>query len=373
MEDEIYSASIASYVQGVPQLETTVQDGTYPISTIINAPWVEVTSVNGKTGDVEIEPVLVDFKPNYPYAKGSTVLYNGGLYYAKDNFVSGNTFDPSDWDAPDFVQEQADWTENDNTKNSYIKNKPSLATVATSGAYNDLSGKPTKTSDFTNDGADGTSTYVEANELATVATSGAYNDLSGTPTLAAVATSGAFSDLTGTTNVVEDANYVHTDNNYTTTEKTKLGGIEAGAQVNPTTAALRDLFYPVGSYYETSDTSFNPNTTWGGTWVEDTKGKILVAKADSGTFATVGGTGGAEKHYHWTSSGDTDGTGKSYQATSRISDPNTQDGFTGRSYTGNAHQISESSWGSYIFNQHSTYSASNLQPYIIVKRWHRTA
>ena len=33
-------------------------------------------------------------------------------------------------------------------------------------------------------------------------------------------------------NIVSDANYVHTDNNYTTAEKTKLAGIEAGAQVN---------------------------------------------------------------------------------------------------------------------------------------------
>lgn len=49
-----------------------------------------------------------------------------------------------------------------------------LATVATSGAYSDLSGTPT---------------------LATVATSGAYSDLSGTPTLATVATSGSYNDL----------------------------------------------------------------------------------------------------------------------------------------------------------------------------------
>ena len=42
---------------------------------------------------------------------------------------------------------------------------------------------PTKTSDLTNDGADNTSTYVEADELATVATSGSYNDLSDKPTI----------------------------------------------------------------------------------------------------------------------------------------------------------------------------------------------
>ena len=52
-----------------------------------------------------------------------------------------------------------------------------LATVATTGAYSDLTGTPT---------------------LATVATTGAYSDLSGTPSLATVATTGAYSDLTGT-------------------------------------------------------------------------------------------------------------------------------------------------------------------------------
>lgn len=82
---------------------------------------------------------------------------------------------------------------------SDLLNKPSLATVATSGLYSDLSGTPTiptKTSDLTNDGADNTSTYVEADELATVATTGAYGDLSGAPSLATVATSGDYDDLT---------------------------------------------------------------------------------------------------------------------------------------------------------------------------------
>ena len=41
-------------------------------------------------------------------------------------------------------------------------------------------------------------TFAESSDLATVATTGAYSDLSGTPSLAAVATSGAYSDLSGT-------------------------------------------------------------------------------------------------------------------------------------------------------------------------------
>lgn len=40
------------------------------------------------------------------------------------------------------------------------------------------------------------------------------------------------SDITNDNNFVSDANYVHTDNNYTTAEKNKLSGIAAGAQVN---------------------------------------------------------------------------------------------------------------------------------------------
>ena len=97
-------------------------------------------------------------------------------------------------------QVQADWGETGTGEPSYIKNKPNLATVATSGSYNDLSNKPTNVSDFTNDS--GYLNYtgaaqlfydksaadqllaLKANsaDLATVATSGSYNDLSNKPT-----------------------------------------------------------------------------------------------------------------------------------------------------------------------------------------------
>ena len=51
------------------------------------------------------------------------------------------------------AQIQSDWTQADNTKLDYIKNKPTLAAVATSGDYDDLINKPTiptDTSDLTN-------------------------------------------------------------------------------------------------------------------------------------------------------------------------------------------------------------------------------
>ena len=66
--------------------------------------------------------------------------------------------------------------------------------------------------------------YVKQSDLATVATTGSYSDLIDEPT--------KLSDFTNDQHFPSDANYVHTDNNYTTAEKNKLGGIESGAQVN---------------------------------------------------------------------------------------------------------------------------------------------
>ena len=68
----------------------------------------------------------------------------------------------------------------------------SLASVATSGSYNDLSNKPsipTKTSDLTNDSGfidkdvNNLTNYTLSSDLAAVATSGSYNDLSNKPTI----------------------------------------------------------------------------------------------------------------------------------------------------------------------------------------------
>ena len=60
------------------------------------------------------------------------------------------------------TQVQSDWAETDTESVSYIKNKPSLATVATTGSYSDLSGTPS---------------------LSNVATSGNYDDLLNKPNM----------------------------------------------------------------------------------------------------------------------------------------------------------------------------------------------
>lgn len=45
-------------------------------------------------------------------------------------------------------------------------------------------------------------------------------------------------------------------------------------------AELLDVFYPIGSFYETTNSSFDPNTEWSGTWEQDTKGYVTVGAYD---------------------------------------------------------------------------------------------
>ena len=119
------------------------------------------------------------------------------------------------------AQVNADW--NATSGIAQILNKPTLAPVATSGSYNDLSNKPTIPAAQVNtdwNATSGIAQILNKPTLAPVATSGSYNDLSNKPTipaaqvnadwnatsgvaqilhkptLATVATSGNYNDLT---------------------------------------------------------------------------------------------------------------------------------------------------------------------------------
>ena len=50
---------------------------------------------------------------------------------------------------------------------------------------------------------------------------------------------------------------------------------------------LIDIIYPVGTYYETTNANFNPNTAWAGTtWQRITDGRVLIAGGDEYTVGT---------------------------------------------------------------------------------------
>lgn len=84
-------------------------------------PASEVRTVNGQSGDVTLNGTNV----NYSDANNSPTLKD------KIDTVEG------------YAKTQSDWGQTNTSAIDFIKNKPSLATVATSGSYNDLSNKPT--------------------------------------------------------------------------------------------------------------------------------------------------------------------------------------------------------------------------------------
>lgn len=148
-------------------------------------------------------------------------------------------------------------------------------------------------------------------------------------------------------------------------------------------AEMLDTFYPVGSYYETSDTNFDPNIAWGGTWLEDSAGRVLVAM-DSGTFGTVGDTGGAETHahdfriglhrYYGALIGDDMNTAGAWSyAENKYSKTYGVDAASSthrnNALAGAMTQYNEN----VVYSDGDTKTGSSLQPYTVIKRWHRTA
>lgn len=124
--------------------------------------------------------------------------------------------------------------------------------------------------------------------------------------------------------------------------------------------ALLDYLHPVGSVYQSSD-STSPAELFGGTW-EKIKDRFLLAAGDS---HAAGSTGGEEEHiltaaemanhthgYNYTGQSDATGTGAI-----KIVSP----GSTANAYTGEA----TSSCGGQAHN--------NMPPYLAVYTWRRTA
>ena len=182
------------------------------------------------------------------------------------------------------------------------------------------------------------------------------------------------------------------------------------AKVKDRTTEYLDIFYPVGSYYETSNTVFNPNTEWGGTWELENGGLVHIG---SGAGYSVGDTGGEETHTltktesglpsHGhefirptvSSSGSVTGgiTGGSHHHAVGWSSVNRGSGSTGTrqvstvsgsntnntSDTTHTHDLpnhTHTLTGGSVSDNTGADAASahnNMQPYIVVNRWHRTA
>ena len=121
------------------------------------------------------------------------------------------------------TQEQSDWDEDDPTDPSYIRNRPDLSQYVTESELAlDLSDYQKKLVAGTNISIDPVTNVISASGAAAQIQSdwAQTNDQS------------VDFIRNKPQNLVQDADYVHTDNNFTDADKNKLDGIESGAEVN---------------------------------------------------------------------------------------------------------------------------------------------
>lgn len=131
--------------------------------------------------------------------------------------------------------------------------------------------------------------------------------------------------------------------------------------------------HPVGSVYITISSSFNPANHWGGTWSKIAEGQCLI---QAGNNYTLGSTGGEERHYlsgnemppHEHSAGKVynyklDNTGIVKSAIDMYGEQFLHIGQTSSAASNIFHTNAEGGGASH----------NNMQPYLAVNIWKRTA
>jgi len=149
-----------------------------------------------------------------------------------------------------------------------------------------------------------------------------------------------------------------------------------------TTAFVLASLYPVGSIYINASVSTNPATLFGfGTWVEFGSGKVLVSQdAGDAAFDTLEETGGSKDAIVVSHTHSVTDPGHTHTTSIERFINYTADNFTGGRNTysqndGNATNLTSSSstTGITVGTEGSSGTNANLQPYVVVKMWKRTA
>ena len=168
-------------------------------------------AISGSYNDLSNRPSIPAAQVNSDWEAASGVAQILNKPVLATVATSGDYADLTNKPAIPAAQVQANWNESDNTSKAYIQNKPdltayavaaNLSTVATTGDYDDLTNKPSipaaqVNSDWNESSSSSKafilnkpnlSIYAQSANLATVATSGSYNDLSDKPTIPAAVT-----------------------------------------------------------------------------------------------------------------------------------------------------------------------------------------
>lgn len=351
------SSSEKSYIKNKPNLATVATSGSY--SDLSNKPSLATVATSGSYNDLSNKPSIPDaqVQSNWTESNSSSKAYiknkptlatvaTSGSYNDLSNKptiptvptistdvetdkasttktvcpkavhdVTGSLSDLKTTDKTSLVaaineaaqsgggvtQVQSNWTESDDTKVDYIKNKPNLATVATSGSYNDLSNKPSIPAAQVNSdwsAGSGVAQILNKPSLAAVATSGDYDDLTGKPTIPTVPTistditTDAASD-TKTASPKAVADYVG-DPVESVSAPTPYDGTVIFTHLSGDTDTV-DLNHVHPQYYSKAAENSQPV----GGFAPDVV-YVLGELSGSVTFALASAVSGNVNHYFWT-------------------------------------------------------------------------
>lgn len=148
--------------------------------------------------------------------------------------------------------------------------------------------------------------------------------------------------------------------NLNSTSATDALSANQGRLLNDRLSNLLNFFYPIGTIYETTSTDLDTTTKmaahFGGIWEEYGSGKVTVAKSADTEFDTIGKTGGEKTHTLIT----TELPATTWHSNDQTGGIQTyiDSGFT---------------YGMRAFGTDLGQAHNNLQPYIVVFRYRRTA
>ena len=178
-------------------------DASSGVSAILNKPNLATVATTGDYSDLQNLPSIPAAQVNSDWTANSGVaeiLHKPDLsVYAQSSDLAtvattGSYNDLQDKPSIPAAQIQSDWTESDSSSKAYIQHKPdlsiyaqsaNLATVATTGDYTDLQSKPS---------------------LATVATTGDYSDLSNRPSIPAAQVNSDWNAQSGVASILNKPN-----------------------------------------------------------------------------------------------------------------------------------------------------------------------
>ena len=252
------------------------------------------------------QPDYIKNKPTIPTVNNPTIYFTqGGV--SKGSITlnqSGSAtiaFDAGGGGGGSLTQVQTNWAETDATSVAFIQNKPVLATVATSGSYNDLTNKPTMPVQLQSDwnqtdtaakdyiknkptvpaaqvnsdwnAESGVAQILNKPSFSTVALTGNYNDLSNRPTIPAAQVNSDWNAVTGVAQILN---------------KPVLGTMASEDASDYTPSSSLSRVATTGSYTDLSDRPTIPAAQVNSDWNSNSGVSQILNKPNLATVATTG-------------------------------------------------------------------------------------